>query len=134
MQDLHTILKELAKQQWDNSKSPLLLSSIPTLLLKQEFDYKSQLQDKGLKSYIEQTNGNGYKLVTHPVHKAKVGIIPEEEDFKFQTEDLGTAPKNISSSSRERVVIDFLNALSTLPASDIEKVNIPASILAKLLK
>ena len=133
---LNSTLKELAESHWEAFQKPLLLSNLVPLLKAKEVDYKETIQDTSLKQFIKSTGKeHGYKLNEHPTQKEKIGVIPSCQDFTY--DDTTKRPRAIKPDDRkkrEETLISFFKILSTLPETDIEKVNIPASVIIKILK
>jgi ribosomal protein S4 len=96
-------------------------------------DYKDILSGRSLKKFIKETEGK-YKLVEHPYQKAKVALIPKNESYKFPELDEKQEQSVIINRNAEKALIEFLKALKKLPEQDQEKVQIPVSVLVKMLK
>jgi len=135
--EIKTALQEITVEHWAAHGKPLLLSKLPPLIEARVTNYKDQLDKRSLKSVIKEVATDaGIRLVTHPTHQAKVAVIPASEGFEF-TEDERPAPtKNagVSQSQDEEPVLLLLRALARLSPEELDKVNIPVSVLVKLLK
>lgn len=132
--ELKTALRDIAKEHWTKYSHPVLLSNLPPLIDEKIQDYKELLRGSSLKSYIIKESGAAnVKLVEHPIQKAKVGIVPADTDFQFEP-----IPTDASAARKPKfdpsILLTFLNELSKLPDTEIEKVNIPVSVLVKLIK
>lgn len=133
--DLNNALKDIAEEHWTSFEYPILLSNIPPLLQEKVSNYKEVLKGTSLKAFIKESAGkSGYKLHEHPQQKARVGIIPASEHYEYEIQDTTDSSIAIDSKKREEVLISFFKSLATLPKEEIEKVNIPASVIVKLLK
>lgn len=128
-------------EQWAINRTPYLLSSIGIDLKLAGIDYH-KLAGPGvtLSKYIASIAQGRFKVVSHPVIKARVGAIPSTEDYDFpeveKTTDTPTRPAAERArrlTPKKYVVLNFLEALSDLPQEDLEKINLPISVLAKLL-
>lgn len=117
-------ISDITKKYWDQYKKPLLLSLIPT---KVGENYMQRLGKQTLKAFIESTlEEHKYKLVVHPVRKAKIGLIPF--DVEFQYED--SIQKQLSKSD----VMGFINVLESLRDEDLRQIQLPAHVVLKLFK
>lgn len=126
-------LEQIVEHHWNTNKQPVLLSNLPPLLMKSLPDYKDILSGRSLKKFIKETEGK-YKLVEHPYQKAKVALIPKNESYKFPELDEKQEQSVIINRNAEKALIEFLKALKKLPEQDQEKVQIPVSVLVKMLK
>jgi len=89
-----------------------------------------------LKSFVERTSdAASYKVITHPVHRAKIGLVPPDVNYEFEADSepaQETALSDIAPVPNDAIAL--LNILSKLDAEDLEKITIPVSVLAKLFK
>lgn len=132
-------LKRIAEQTWDSQQKPFLLSGIPSELKCQSLgdDYKSVTGTQSLKSFIKDTGEEfGYQLVEHQTQRAKVGLLPNGVQFSFPAEpkDENAETKGDGATKRGVDGITLMRLLSKLPDSDLEKISIPVSVLAKLFR
>jgi hypothetical protein len=132
-------LATIAKSHWQTKEQPVLLSNLPPLLAGNESGYKDFLGGQSLKQFIKDTEteeGSQYKLVTHPSQSAKLGLapLPEGTDFQFPEPGATSEQAVITDRSSEKALLDFLKALKKLPAQDLVEVNIPVSVMVKMLK
>jgi len=144
-QEVKTALKKIVDAHWDARKAPILLSELPEKLKEEAPDYKEALGGKSLKAFAMAAGEDfGFKLITHPSQRAKLGLAPANVDFEFPKED--ATQQGVTSAAvgqegaRERgprsqePVLALLRALRALPPEELEKVVIPVSTLVKLLK
>lgn len=144
-QEVKTALKKIADAHWDARKAPILLSELPGRLTVEVPDYKEALGGKSLKVFaMAAGEDSGFKLISHPSQRAKLGLVPADVDFEFLKEE--TMQQGVTSAAagqegaRERgprsqePVLALLRALRALPPEELEKVVIPVSTLVKLLK
>jgi hypothetical protein len=134
LKNLQAAILEIATSYWQGRNWPVLLSNMPPLLEAKVPGYKDIIAPRNLKTFIKETaDAAGYRLVEHPSQRARLGVIPSGINFEFPSDEEGEshipAPRK-----NEEIVLSFLRALSTLPNSELEKVVIPASVLARLLK
>ncbi|RZU36810.1 hypothetical protein EV700_3282 [Fluviicoccus keumensis] len=131
---LETAVKEICDSYWASRQVPVLLSGLPSMLQEKIPNFRALLGVRTLKVFLQETGGNaGYKLVEHPSQKARIGVIPAAEEYVFPSEPQ-TSTKTIKDDVRQEAVLAFLRELSKLPDSELDKVNIPVSVLVKLLK
>jgi hypothetical protein len=137
--ELLDFVAKLTRERWAESRKPLLASFVPPILLAHGMNYREILGPMTkLVSYLTQNGGGRFKIVIHPQHKAKIGLIPPTENYDFEIEPREPEPNKTNllpskSRSQKFVVLNFLEALSTLEPSELDKVQIPVSVLAKLL-
>lgn len=131
-------IKCLADEAWAEDQRPLYLSNLPFRISVKypEFDYKSVLGSDSLKQFILNTEeSGGYKLITHPSQWAKVAVAPKWVDYQFP-ESLKCVDSELKTydSDGEKKVITLLKTLGNLSEDDLDKVNIPISILVNMVK
>jgi len=131
-----TTLQAATRAYWDANKRPLLLSNLPVIFAELMVDYRTELDGETLKAFVGRTSDAAtYKVITHPVHRAKIGLVPPEVDYEFEVDPepvQEAAPSEIAPVQNDAIAL--LNILSKLDAEDLEKINIPVSVLAKLFK
>jgi hypothetical protein len=136
-------LAELARKHWDDTQpehQPLLLSNIPQLLKLRGLDYREILGEQRLKDFAHAEESTAtFAVVTHPVHKAKVGIIPSDETYTFPDDTPlteagpGRGSLRLAPTGGHAVAtIRFLRALAELPEEDLNGIVIPTRVLVKL--
>lgn len=125
-------LKSISEKYWAERNLPALLSALPRMLESEIPDYRTVLGLRTLKAFIKETEAAGYKLVEHPVQRARVGIAPAAAAYEYPLES--PLSKTIPSKSNQGATLAFFRALATLPEAELDKVVIPASVLVKLLK
>lgn len=144
-QEVKEALKKIADAYWDARKTPILLSQLPEKLEAEAPDYKEVLAGKSLKAFALAVGDDaGFKLITHPSQRAKLGLAPANVDFDFPKEEATQQGVTPSAASQEGTrdrgprsqepVLALLRALRALPPEELEKVVIPVSTLVKLLK
>ncbi|EJM20413.1 hypothetical protein PMI22_02529 [Pseudomonas sp. GM21] len=131
-----TTLLGVTREYWVANQRPLLLSNLPAILANQQVDYRAVLGKETLKSFVERTSdAASYKVITHPVHRAKIGLVPPDVNYEFEADSepaQETALSDIAPVPNDAIAL--LNILSKLDAEDLEKITIPVSVLAKLFK
>ncbi|MDK2761938.1 MAG: hypothetical protein KYX64_11345 [Sphingopyxis sp.] len=131
-------LRQRAQERWDTDEKPYPLSLVSTELARQGVDYRTILSDERLKSFVKRIpESSGFKVVEHPLQRAKIGLIPSDQVFSFEDEQddpsSAVASKTRAPTDREQVVISFLRALARLPDSTLDEVVIPTKVLVRLL-
>lgn len=138
---LAEVIEKKTKKHWDDEQTPYLLADVVPDIVKEGFDYKQLISPLTLKQFTAGMSGK-VKVIQHPFLKAKVGLIPADKDFSYDQQPV-ISPKQAAKDeivargnfrSNKFVVLNFLQALSALSDEDLEKVVIPATVLAKLLK
>lgn len=135
IQELGAVLKQTAENYWTERQSPLLLSNVHFHVAPILPNYREALEGRPLKEFILQTAAEfKYQLVEHPTQKAKVAVVPEGVEYQFPL-----TPSTASQSPREKdqsanIVMAFFERVAKLAPEDIDRINIPTSVLVKLLK
>ena len=136
-QQLKTELKLISEEHWGKHQAPVLLSNLPPILRTRVPEYKKCLGTRSLKNFIKEVgDGESFQLIEHPTQKAKLGIAPAKEEYKFPVEK-SRATVRLSGNlaeNQDRRVLALLHALANLPSEDLERVVIPISTLVNLLK
>ena len=131
-----TTLQAATQAYWDANQRPLLLSNLPVIFAELQVDYRTELDGETLKSFVKRTcNAATYKVITHPVHRAKIGLVPPDVHYEFEVDPepvQEATPSEIAHVQNDAIAL--LNILSKLDSEDLEKINIPVSVLAKLFK
>ncbi|HHB7052116.1 TPA: hypothetical protein ACN7KQ_003138 [Klebsiella pneumoniae] len=136
-EQLVTVLGNIAESHWKANKQPVLLSNLPPLLLKSHPDYKETLLGKSLKKFIKDTenvDGCKYKLIEHELQRAKVALLPKSATYSFPDSDKKVETSVINDRNSEKALIEFLKCLKKLPEQDQEKIQIPVSVIVKMIK
>jgi hypothetical protein len=126
------------QQWWEANRSPYLVSYISPELSAQGVNWHEIVgEDVKLAKYLQENAEGRFKVVVHPWHRAKVGLIPENETFEYLTDALPkeatTRAEHFRAPNRKFVILNFLQALAELDKEELDKVHIPVSVLARLL-
>ena len=137
-ESLIDVLTEIVKDHWKSKNQAVLLSNLPPLFVSNGLAYRDVLGVKSLKSFIEETSNEGasYRLVVHPSQPAKLGVVPVPDGIHYQFPECNDITESVVIDNRfsEKALMDFLKALKKLPSQDIENVDIPISVLVKMMK
>lgn len=127
--DVLVEIRRIAEEEWASHRRPVLLSNLPrSLELSLSQDYKSILADKSLKSFLQDhAQEAGVKIIQDPVHGARVGIIPEGQQFRFP------APPETSEQISGADARAFGRVLASMPLEEQRNTMLPASFVARLL-
>jgi len=140
--ELINLAAEKAAQQWQADRSPYLISDIGNDLKDMGAFYKEIIgEEYSLTSFLRANAAGKFKVVVHPDKKAKVGVIPPNEEYDFnavpsrlqEAERGHSAERQRKQTPRKYVVLNFLEALAELDNSDLEQVQLPLTIIKKLL-
>jgi hypothetical protein len=128
-------------EHWGKNKEPYLLSYVTPELQALGINYKAILGPGTTLKQFAGTLADQLKIVVHPIHKAKVGLVPATSNFVFHAEPTvgpihaeDRPKKKPRQPSQRFIVMQFLAALSRLSEEEIKSVNIPVSILARLME
>lgn len=131
-----------AQQTWDEHKQPYLLARLSPDLMAEGVDYRQILGEQKLKDFLA-SHSEKVKVIVHPQQKAKIGLLPSDVDFEYDPVPEATIhspPKRstpdsgLHGSKRRYIVGSFLQMVSELEEADAKQVEIPAHILAKLMR
>ncbi len=131
--DKNTFLQQLTEKVntfWQSKEEPLLLSSFPMFWKKD--DYEGILDGKTLKQFLQASSEGCFRIIEHPTQKAKVGLIPFNENYVFSEEI--ASKDNAQQYNKEKILLAFLNSLKDLSDKELDSINIPLSVMVKLLK
>lgn len=134
---LSIALKKITDTVWADGEEPVLLSNLPSYISSElpSVNYRALLDGKSIKQFVQETGDlYGYKLIEHPLQKAKVGIVPRDADFRFEETPPSGAKRPASKNKAEATIMEFFKLLATLSEKDLDKVVLPTSVIAKLLK
>ncbi|MDU0365350.1 hypothetical protein RWK44_33825 [Rhizobium sp. 25PS6] len=140
-ENLINTIEKKTKEIWDEHEKPWLLSDVEPFLKREGFSYKDLIAPLTLKKFAAGLDGK-VKVVQHSSRRARVGIIPADKTYSFDgeipaattTPDREVSTSRPHSRSTKYAVINFLHAISTLDEADLDKIIIPTSVLAKLVK
>ncbi len=128
-------------ETWHTHERPYYLSFIATDMGKEGANYRSIIGPLRLRQWVTTTEIPGIKVVAHPVHKAKIGFIPEDKDFTFNDEAVSLPPMvpklgdRQPKFSRNRYrLLQFLDLLSELNDEELRDINIPIKTIVRILK
>ena len=131
-----------AQQTWDEHKQPYLLARLSPDLMAEGVDYRQILGEQKLKDFLA-SHSEKVKVIVHPQQKAKIGLLPSDVDFEYDPVPEATIhspPKRstpdsgLHGSKRRYIFGSFLQMVSELEEADAKQVEIPAHILAKLMR
>ncbi len=128
-------LKNQAEKAWEKNE-PYLLSLAGSDLENNKIEYRTILSGERLKAFAERTQGEDtYKIVRHPHQKARIGILKYDAEFEFDISDqklLSNKTLKNANENRNLLLLDFLDAISKLPDTDIDSIVLPTRVLLKL--
>lgn len=133
---------ERAQEEWDKNEQPYMLADLSPDLARNGINYKSVLGGQRLKAFVVSSPKH-VKVIVHPTQKAKIGLIPPDEEFEFTTEPPSAATQAKSASTfggkgrrshRRHIVSNFLQLLSELDDDAVAQVQLPTHILTKLMR
>jgi hypothetical protein len=129
-------IRDRTKDTWDQRQSPYYLSFIAIDLKKLGVNYHTLLGPLKLSQWASSNEVPETKLVTHPTQRARIGFVPNDSDFAFETAE--QMPKPVaqpdSHSARSRALVQFVQSLANLPDSALEGFQVPAKTLIGFLK
>lgn len=96
---------------------------------------KSVIGNKSLKAWVSNKEDLlNVKVMTHPVAKARIVVVPKDSNFSFESEAKASSTNGKKELTNREITILFLEAIGSLPQHDLDEINIPVRILAKLMR
>lgn len=134
--DLKNAIVKHVGQEWRQGRI-LLTSHLGHLLRDDEIVPSEIIIGKSVTNFIRESVPE-VEVVKHPSQRAKIALIPKGEKYSFESEvvesvDIEDDHSDTLKKSRGAFYA-FVREISRLPASEIDKVNIPFSIVVKLLE
>ena len=129
-------LSQRAQSWWDEHQAPYLLAFVAPELNSKGIDYRAVIGEERLKGFVERHVADGqFRLVAHPLQYAKVGIVPVGVAFEYETtvEEANPGNRKEPREKPDDTLIRFLRALEHLPASELDKIVLPTSVLVRLV-
>lgn len=123
-ESINEFVNKQVRLTWEKKKKPLLLSYLGILINK---EYPSEKPNEtSLKEFIDSYDIKSVKYVYHRHQKAKIGLIPSDQSFSWETVE----PKKVELVNSIKLN-DFLDLMKS-KLTDEEINQIPTSILLKL--
>jgi hypothetical protein len=139
-QELKEFLRKSVEEAWEARSEPYLLSFVANDLKKQNQDYRSAIpENERLKSFAERVEqaDHMFRVVRHPVQKAKVGLIPYDKEYAFpvqQSASGGGSEIGRSRTKNETTLLAFFEALKDLPDDVLDDIHVPTKAIVLLLR
>lgn len=123
-------LKESVSKNWERTGEPFLLSSIGSKFNKEEI--KQHTGGLSITNWIRNNlDSLELKLISHPTQKEKIGLIPKNEKFSYETDEISTTSTNLTDRELTLSFIELLQKKCT--PKELEEINLPLKVLVKLL-
>jgi hypothetical protein len=120
-------LKESVSENWKKTGEPFLLSSIGSTFTKEEI--KQNTGGLSITNWIRNNlDSLDLKIVSHPTQKEKIGLIPKNEKYSYETNEIRT---NLTDRELTLSFIELLQKKCT--PKELEEINLPLKVLVKLL-
>lgn len=71
------------------------------------------------------------KIVSHPTKKEKIGLIPKNKNYSYETDEISVNGTNLTDRELTLYFIELLQKKCT--PKELEEINLPLKILVKLL-
>ncbi|ENB7997086.1 hypothetical protein ABIW00_004414 [Escherichia coli] len=127
-------IQDKALQAWEGNGSPYLLSNAVTDF-REYGDMKSVIGNKSLKAWVSNKEDLlNVKVMTHPVAKARIVVVPKDSNFSFESAAKTSSANEKKELTNREITILFLEAIGSLPQHDLDEINIPVRIIAKLMR
>lgn len=126
-------IRRIVEDEWNANSRPVLLSNLPrTLERTTGADYKVALEDRTLKAFLQENSEKaGVQLVQDPVHHARVGAIPRDQEYVFLSPDTASATSTPPITAAD--VRIFGRVLDAMTIEEQRTATLPASFVARLL-
>lgn len=125
-------IANLARRAWE-SEQPFFLSNLAPALKEDGFNYRDVTGDRSLGAWAREVHQDQWTVVRHPQQLSKIGVVPAGVQFSFEEAEATQDPEEPHRSRKKPIVIRFLEELAKLDQAELEKVNIPVSVIVKLL-
>lgn len=122
-----------AQAAWDNNEQPFFFSNLAPALKKDGLNYRDVTGEMSLVAWASEVNQDQWTVVRHPQQRSKVGAVPGDVQFSFEMSDTALGREDPARLRKKPVVIRFLEELAKLDQEELSKVNIPVSVIVKLL-
>ena len=134
---LKALVVRRTQETWEESQQPYYISFIATDSTKDSVDYREIISPLRLRQWAIASEIDGVKIVSHPIHKAKVGFIPSDKEYTFDDAKNPQVLRQMNSvvkkTTNRRSTLQFLEALSTLSDKELDEVSIPLKTIVHLL-
>lgn len=129
-------IRDRAQETWDERGIPYYLSFVAIELKKMGIDYRDYIGPLKLSQWVLTNEFPDTKVVVHPSQKAKIGFVPTTIAFEFADDEEmpRRATPSTSAHKRGRALLQFVEALGSLPDEAIGDLRVPARTLVALLK
>lgn len=123
-------LKESVSENWKKTGEPFLLSSIGSKFTKEEI--KQNTGGLSITNWIRNNlDSLDLKIVSHPTQKEKIGLIPKNEKYSYETNEISVIRTNLTDRELTLSFIELLQKKCT--PKELEEINLPLKVLVKLL-
>ena len=123
-------LRESVSENWQKTGEPFLLSSIGSKFSKEEI--KQNTGGLSITNWIRNNlDSLDLKIVSHPTQKEKIGLIPKNEKFSYETDEISVTRTNLTDRELTLSFIELLQKKCT--PKELEEINLPLKVLVKLL-
>lgn len=133
IESFEAFLEKRTRETWDEHKIPYYFSVAGGDLINKQVNYRQFTDGKRLAQWASERGITGTRFLSHPTIKAKVGLIPEGEDFDFNNHSSPDKSKDRASKKQGQLLIKFVRSLTQIPEVAVAKLNIPAEVLISLL-
>jgi hypothetical protein len=127
---LDNYLKESVSENWEKTGEPFLLSSIGSKFTKEEI--KKNTGGLSITNWIRNNlDSLDLKIVSHPTKKEKIGLIPKNKNYSYETDEISVTRTNLTDRELTLSFIELLQKKCT--PKELEEINLPLKVLVKLL-
>lgn len=131
-----TFLRDRARETWDERQSPYFLSYVATDLKKIGVDYREFVGPLKLSQWAASSEIPDTVLVSHPTQRARIGFVPSDSGFEFDTAVAASEGESRprGPNVRTRSLVQFVQTLADLPEDAVVDLSVPAKTLIALLQ
>ncbi|WP_426051574.1 hypothetical protein [Brevundimonas sp. SL161] len=122
---------EKAVKFWGESKEPYLLSYIAPDLTKIGVSYKEILGPIKLKDFLSEDTKSRLNIVSHSLHRAKVGVVPAGVAYRFPDDHIKVI-EGTADAAGQKAILAFVDVISAMDDDALENWNIPASVIKRI--
>jgi hypothetical protein len=136
LESFKQFIRKRTLETWDERRTPYYLSFVATDLKRLGVDYRELVSPLRLSQWASANDVADVALIAHPTQRARIGFVPKQSGFKFDTDEsvLEQKPPTEPHVRHGRSLVQFVQSLSNLPDSAISDFSVPAKTLIALLK
>lgn len=127
---LDNYLKESVSENWEKQENHFYLVPLVQNSLKRKL--KKNTGGLSITNWIRNNlDSLDLKIVSHPTKKEKIGLIPKNKNYSYETDEISVTRTNLTDRELTLSFIELLQKKCT--PKELEEINLPLKVLVKLL-